>query len=448
MELRDEPPAVVNLLVNRLAGAGQAASATLLDLAARRVVEFHEVADDPEHTLVRLGAVALPAQAPAFERSVVARVERVAGRTWTPVSRLVEAHAEGSRRWQQRLVRDVILDARRRGLIRTDEPGCAPALLVAAVVSAALLAPLVPRHAAWPGPATVALAAAWLVLSLGGGFMLAFVSGAEKVSTPDRYTPAGRRATAHWLGVADWLRAHESLRDLPPAAVAVWDRYLAYGAALNTSRHAVRVLDFETVGRRDVLWSTHTGQRRQVRVRYWGRSPLWPFGRVAARARLTWALVTLPVWVAAGLVVASGRSGGYPQWLLLTLLGIEVLWCAFRIVHAGLDLARPVQLTGTVLDIGVGTRQRSADQSRPGMDLPDLPTFYLIVVDDGRSDVLVPWIVNRDIARGTDIGPPPVGADPQRLAAWHEALVRPFFEPGDRVRLTGQRRSRFVTALQ
>ena len=47
----------------------------------------------------------------------------------------------------------------------------------------------------------------------------------------DRLTPLGRKVTAHWLGVAEWLRRHEPLRDLPPAAVAVWDRYLAYGAA-------------------------------------------------------------------------------------------------------------------------------------------------------------------------------------------------------------------------
>jgi hypothetical protein len=146
-------------------------------------------------------------------------------------------------------------------------------------------------------------------------------------------------------------------------------------------------------------------------------------------------------------VVASGFSGRYPRYLLLALLALQVLRCGYRIGHAGLDLGRPVRLTGTVLDVSVGTRQRSADHARPGVDLPDLPTFYLVVVDDGSADVLTPWIVNRDLARGRDIGPPPVDGSPERLAAWHEALVRPFFEVGDRVRLTGQRRSRFVTAL-
>jgi hypothetical protein len=41
----------------------------------------------------------------------------------------------------------------------------------------------------------------------------------------------------------------------------------------------------------------------------------------------------------------------------------------------------------------------------------------------------------------------PMNANPVRFAAWHEALVRPFFQPGDQVRLTGQPWSRFVTAL-
>jgi len=79
IDLRDEPPAVVNLLVNQLVDAPQAASATLLDLAARRILEIHQVADEPSQTLVRLAMAPLPADAPAFERRVYERVERLAG---------------------------------------------------------------------------------------------------------------------------------------------------------------------------------------------------------------------------------------------------------------------------------------------------------------------------------------------------------------------------------
>jgi hypothetical protein len=73
---------VVCLLVNGLADAPQVASATLLDLAARRVVEIHEVGAGAENTLVRLGRGTLPESAPAYERRIVERVAATAGRTF------------------------------------------------------------------------------------------------------------------------------------------------------------------------------------------------------------------------------------------------------------------------------------------------------------------------------------------------------------------------------
>ncbi len=443
IQLRDEPPAVVNLLVNRVLDAPQAASATLLDLAARRILEIHQVADEPEHTLVRVAPVPLPADAPAFERRVYERVSRLAGTRLTPVPRLVEAYATGGWYWQQRLVREVVLAARRRGLVAPAEPGCALALLTAGLVSAAVLAPLVRS-----GGVELLIFVGWLGMTMVGSVLLAFVTVGGSGPPPDRLTAAGRAATAHWLGVAAWLRGHEPLRDLPPGAVAIWDRYLAYGAALNTSPHAVRVLDFETVGRHDELWSTHTGQRRQVRVRYPRRlRALRLLGRGSARASLVGGIVGLLFWPAAGFVVNASLSRGYLWGLLLLLAVIQFVRSGYRIVRSALDLERPVTLTGTVLDITVAGQQRSADNARPGFDIPDLPTHYYVVVDDGSSDVLRPWLVNRDLARGTAMEGPPMGANPVRFAVWHEALVRPFFQPGDRVRLTGERRSRFVTAL-
>lgn len=425
-DLRDEPPAVVNLLANQLVDAPQVASATLLDLAARGIVEIHQVADDPDHTLVRLRRTGLARHRPEYEQRVVERVARVAGDRFAPVTRLLERYAEGGYQWRHRLVRAAVLDARRRGLIRRSDGGLALALAVAGLAAAAVLAPLLPRPDS-DGFAAVALLLGllWMVLGLAGGILLSAVSFAGQSAQPDRYTAKGRRVTAHWLGVAAWLRAHETLRDLPPAAVAVWDRYLAYGVALDAFPHAARVLDLERVGQRDQLRSLHTGQPRVVRVEYDRRRRLLrPAGPVAAQASLVWAAITLPFWLAAGAVVAATVTSGYPRWLLLVLVAAAAVRSGYRLVRSVVDLVRPVQLTGTVLDIGVAGQQPSADAAEAvGVAMSDLATHYFVVVDDGTSDLLRPWIANR-------------------------GLLRQGLEPGDQVRLVGQRRSRYVSALE
>lgn len=436
-DLRDEPPAVVNLLVNRMTDAPQVASATLLDLAARRVAEIHQVSDDPEHTLVRLRTTALPADSPGYERLVFDRVAERAGEQLTPISQLVERYADGGYHWQRRLVRDATLDARRLGLIRKSDGGFTTALVAAGLASAALLAPL------WSHRGVV-LFGAWLFLSLIAALLLSAMSIGERAAEGDRYTAKGREATAHWLGVAAWLRSHDALRELPPGAVAVWDRYLAYSAALDVSQHAVRMLDFEAVGHRDVLWSEHTGVRRQVRAVYWRRSRiLRPLGPAAAQLRLIWAAITLPLWLIAGIAIAVDVTSPYPRGLLLVLVAVQVARAAYRLMRSIVDLARPVTVTGTVLDLSVLSRQRTADNIDGALDMP---THFFVVVDDGSTDVLRPWVVNRDLARGRPIKPRP--PEPSGLRPWMESIARPSFEPGDQVQITGQGWSRYATRLR
>jgi hypothetical protein len=118
---------VVCLLVNGLADAPQVASATLLDLAARRMVEIHEVGAGAENTLVRLGRDTLPESAPAYERRIVQRVAATAGRAFTPVAEFVRTYADGGFNWQRRLVRDALLDARQRGLVTRSGSACSSA---------------------------------------------------------------------------------------------------------------------------------------------------------------------------------------------------------------------------------------------------------------------------------------------------------------------------------
>ena len=59
---------------------------------------------------------------------------------------------------------------------------------------------------------------------------------------PDQLTPTGREVASRWLGVRAFVAGTGSLDHLPPAAVEVWDRYLAYGAAMDLSEVAVEGL--------------------------------------------------------------------------------------------------------------------------------------------------------------------------------------------------------------
>ena len=82
---------------------------------------------------------------------------------------------------------------------------------------------------------------------------------------------AGREVAARWLGVKGWLRNTEAFADLPPSAVAVWDRYLSYGDALGVTRVCSAVIDLG-MGDRKRVWSSFGGTWHRVRVQY-PRSP-------------------------------------------------------------------------------------------------------------------------------------------------------------------------------
>src|SRR5205814_739497 len=116
----------------------------------------------------------------------------------------------------------------------------------------------------------------------GFGWLVTFVvlSGFANRPHGERDTDAGRAVAARWLGVKAWLRNTEAFADLPPAAVAVWDRYLSYGDALGTTRVASAVIDLG-MGNRKRVWSSYGGTWHRVRVRY---PTFWPrYGKTAPR---------------------------------------------------------------------------------------------------------------------------------------------------------------------
>src|SRR5262249_133528 len=132
----DEPPAVVNLMVNRWRADEDAIDSTLLDLAARGFLELRQPG---EETAVRVrrgdGRRLTPEEEEILERVYgltvkgEASLRSLAFRSWPE-----------ARRWQTAFYRAVVEEARNRGLCRPrlSRP-IRRALLLGAVVPAACM---------------------------------------------------------------------------------------------------------------------------------------------------------------------------------------------------------------------------------------------------------------------------------------------------------------------
>ncbi|MER5488053.1 hypothetical protein ABT024_33220 [Streptomyces sp. NPDC002812] len=261
MELRPEPPALVEFLTGGWQAGRGAPRATLLDLAARGLLALEQTGPDPRHTLVRIR----PAREdPAedllpYEALVLARVTALASGGALPVGALARGTEDEDRGWWRAFGRAVAADARARGLARDRYPARLKAGLTLAAVLPAALAAVLFLSLAGPGGWFMSLAIV-LVVWFFGSLLVSRLTG-------ERETPAGVEACAHWLGVREWLARDESFPGLPPAAVTLWDRYLAYGAATGVARSALAVLP---LGPRDErrAWSTYGGGWHEVRLRY------------------------------------------------------------------------------------------------------------------------------------------------------------------------------------
>jgi hypothetical protein len=383
-EFGPEPPAVVNLLVTRCRLTAEAADATLLDLAARRVVELHQPGADPADLLVRLRGP-VPDDLAPYERRVLDRVRDIAGDRLTPLREIHQRYADGGPRWLQHLRAEVIADARSRGLVRHRLAN--PLITVLTVVVALLVAcwgvvPLAPEDG---GAATFGVIVGAGVATLITAMILLMILVLH-LRAP-AHTAAGRAVGSRWLGFGRWLAGYESLADLPPAAVALWDRYLAYGVALGVNPVAERALDLR-VGRTVTVLSRATGQPRPVRVRY----PRDPLAYTQSGVRLVFSLGVLAAW-AAFWVYGAPRLGGWPdplRWLAYAAGVAFPIRALYKVVRAGADKLAPATVTGQVL--GIHPYQIGRDGTA---------MFTQLVVDDGRSGTLRPWLVRAD--RATEV---------------------------------------------
>jgi hypothetical protein len=273
-ELGAEPPAVANFLTSGFEVTSEAIPATLLDLGARRLLEFETLPD--ESTLVRMASRADVSSLNAYEQRVFDLVHDKAVTGVVPATALTTGAAgEVAKRWWRSFRKEVVADARNRGL-------CVPVWTKS--LSATLgLTSLFPWFLLWASgkfnePEDVKTTPLALVV-ISVAIVLTFVGARIAASDRQRGTGDGMQAGSRWLGVRAYIGETVTFPDLPPAHVLLWDRYLAYAAAFGVARACIRALPMGAeLDRR--AWSSYGGSWRQVNVRYgrlsrpgWGLSP-------------------------------------------------------------------------------------------------------------------------------------------------------------------------------
>lgn len=369
LDFGPESPALANFLVNGFQVTAEASTATLLDLAARRMVEIEQ--RGPGVFFVRLGSPTAE-HLERYESHVLRHLERRAHDGVVPVDALTTGGFAESKGWLRAFREEVVADAQGRGLAR-DAVG-SRAFAVLAALSA------IPGACAWAawglGPAIGVVTAA--------AVCLAWI----RRKHPQRATPAGLEAATRWLGVRAELASNAELSRHSPLTVALWDRLLAYGAALGVASAAARSLPLgiESDNR---AWSSHGGRWREVRIRYprawppaWGLEPSTAF--VGGLATVIASAVSLK---------ALGRSlaeAGFVSSLVVVALGAALLVGVAALVRGAADWKTTVEVTGRVI------RRRAFDQRRG--------KSYFLALDDGKASDIRALRVSREQYEGVGQG--------------------------------------------
>ena len=410
-DLGSEPPAVVSLLANGWEVTEDAVESTLLDLGARKYYEFRQPANDPMQTTIHLsGARPAGNDLTPYERSVYERVTGLAQNGLVPLTALTFRDDSQAKAWWKTVKND-----RHRG-----RPAARPvaATVRAAGVGRAVVCGRSRRHRhrvrGLPQPAPR--------------------PHPQQRQRPGRHRPGrrllrvrragrdrraqhrgarhstGEEVASRWLGLKQWLRGNDGFADLPPASVAVWDRYLGYGAALGTTRVASAVIDMG-MGNRRRVWSSFGGTWHRVRVsypRFWPRYG-HPWGKLVFRGVLAGGIgAALVKFWKRGLSDLStvdfvhGRVYDRVAALIAPIgyaLGFVLLaYGAYVLIRVLIDAVAPRTTTGQLLWVRVWRTRGGGENS------PAVPWLYYAAIDDGSGDRTRAWGLPADLERRCDTG--------------------------------------------
>ena len=385
-ELGEEPPAIANLLVGRMGLDKDAVPATLLDLAARGAIDIED--RGIRDYVCRLRSRPAPLNPTAYEKRVLDHLRGLARDGEVPAGALTTGPDDNSERWFKSFRKDVIADAQARGLCR-DMWGARSLLLAAG--SGGLIYLLYSGALGFNEVDEVMPSALLNVVTMmmyGGVLLFVLLVGNSR----QRDTPAGRAAAGRWLGVRNALRASPSFGELPPSGVVVWERHLAYAAALGVAGAAVKALPLGAEDDRHA-WTDYTGRWTQVRVRYPRLRPGWGLHPGLALAA-GFALALLALAGLRGLAAVSDDVRAFTQpnaWataaiVLAAVVGIlAVVWGATMVYRGAMDLFDKRVVTGEILR----TRIRGA----PAGKSSEGNRRYFVALYDGSSAEVDAWRV-------------------------------------------------------
>ncbi|HEX2296705.1 MAG TPA: hypothetical protein VHN37_15535 [Actinomycetota bacterium] len=392
-ELGAETPAVANLLAHRFKATRDAVPATLVDLAARGLVEIEDRGIGDFYCRVTgRSAELLP-----YERLLLDHLRDVSSGGVVPAAALTTGPQDRSKAWWGKFRDEVVADTQSRGLSRDlwDKRVCGALFL-----GCALILLLFELAIGFNDPEQVVSSGLMDGVMVAGlaAFCAAIAAAASKRQTS---TDAGDRAAARWLGVKRALEESPSFELLPPSGVVVWERHLAYAAALGAAPQSIRSLPMGAESDTEA-WTASSGEWRKVRVRYprlrpgWGRHPLLALTIGGIGTYLGYNIIR----------VATRDIGFHDTWLaaagtVATALGIVVLARSLPQVALGfLDLFSKRLVTGTVL------RARTRWSPVPYLSQRDDSESlrFFVAIDDGRSESLTAYRVKPSLYRALPQG--------------------------------------------